>query len=183
MEMRLVQSAEISPSHFLLRLVKRSFARPWLLGAMLLIPALAGVVRAAPLDLPGPTPEMRCPVCGMSVATCKNWLAAVRFQDGKTLFFDGVKDLLKYYHHIGAYEKERTVADIGAIFVTDYYTTELMDAATAAFVVGSNVFGPMGREFIPHKNLSCAVEFAGDHGGTVIESFQEITAEFIEGFD
>jgi len=41
------------------------------------------------------------------------------------------------------------VEDIDSIYVTDYYNLTLIDGYQAFYVVGSNVYGPMGKELIP----------------------------------
>jgi hypothetical protein len=38
-----------------------------------------------------PGPKDKCPVCGMFVAKYPDWVAALVFSDGSTVFFDGVK--------------------------------------------------------------------------------------------
>ena len=75
---------------------------------ILLLPALA-VLPAAAESLPPVVPEPgdKCPVCGMFVAKYPDWVAKVRFADGQTAFFDGVKDLCKFYFDIGHYRPER----------------------------------------------------------------------------
>ena len=111
--------------------------------AVMVLPAAAGSL--PPLS---PTAGDKCPVCGMFVAKYPDWVAQVRFADGKTVFFDGVKDLCKFYFDIGHYQPGRSAADIGAVYVTDYYTLAPIAAEYAFFVVGSNVYGPMGHELI-----------------------------------
>ena len=49
----------------------------------------------------------------MFVAKYPDWVAQIRFKDQKTVFFDGAKDLFKYYFRITGYHPGRSVADIG----------------------------------------------------------------------
>ena len=47
----------------------------------------------------------------------------------------------------------------------------------AFFVVGSDVHGPMGNEFIPFKNIQDAKVFKIDHHGRKIIKFTDITEQ------
>lgn len=136
--------------------------------------------RLAPVQ---PGARDKCPVCGMFVARYPDWVAEIRYPDGKTVFFDGVKDMYKYYFDIRTYDPGRSANEISAVFVTDYYTTELIDAHEAFFVVGSDVYGPMGRELIPFATRQGAEEFIRDHNGKHVLGFEEITPEVISTLD
>jgi len=71
----------------------------------------------------------KCPVCGMFVSGYKNWLAEIVFIDGSYAVFDGPKDMFRYYLDLKKYNPSKTASDISAIYVTEYYSTELKDAA------------------------------------------------------
>ena len=151
---------------------------------ILLVPALA-IMPAGAGSLPPLSPAAgdKCPVCGMFVAKYPDWTAQVRFRDGKTVFFDGAKDLFKFYFNIGHYQPGRSAADVGAVYVTDYYTLEPIAAKAAFFVVGSNVYGPMGRELIAFAAAEQAQEFMRDHRGREILRFDAVTLELLRTLD
>ena len=67
--------------------------------------------------------------------------------------------------------------------MTDYYDLTLIDGYGAFFVVGSDVYGPMGRELIPFKNEGDAKGFMKDHQGKTLLKFQEVTPEIVKGLD
>ena len=94
-------------------------------------------------------------------------------------FFDGGKDLFKFLLSRGENAAGKR-PEITAIFVTDYYRLEVIPAREAYFVAGSDVYGPMGPELVPHPNRAQAEEFSRDHGGTGIFSFKEVTAEVLD---
>ena len=125
----------------------------------------------------------KCPVCGMFVAKYPDWIAAVRLVDGSYAFFDGCKDLFKYYFAMATYAPGKVQADISSVIVTDYYSVQPVDGRTAFFVLGSDVFGPMGKELIPFGRENDAREFLKDHQGKRILSFEEITPAIIEELD
>ena len=146
--------------------------------AVITLPAGAGSL--PPLS---PGPGDKCPVCGMFVAKYPDWIAQVRFADGQTAFFDGVKDLCKFYFDIGHYRPGRSATDVGAVYVTDYYTLEPIAAEDAFFVVGSNIYGPMGHELIAFAAADQAQEFLRDHRGREILRFDAVTPELLRSLD
>ncbi len=116
--------------------------------------------------------DAKCQVCGMFVVKYENWIASIKVEN-ETFYFDGVKDMLKFYFEPTKYSKIDDLKD-ASIFVTEYYTLEKIDAKNAFFVLGSNVMGPMGAEFIPFKDENSAKEFKKEHFGTKILKFDEI---------
>jgi nitrous oxide reductase accessory protein NosL len=130
-----------------------------------------------------PGPRDKCPVCGMFVAKYPDWVATLTFGDGTRVFFDGVKDMMKYYFNVARYAPGKTGADIRAVQVTDYYRLELIDGRKAFFVAGSDVYGPMGKELIPFENETEAQEFMKDHKGKAVLPFERIDPALLKSLD
>jgi copper chaperone NosL len=130
-----------------------------------------------------PTAADKCPVCGMFVAKYPDFLAEIVFKDGTHAFFDGAKDMMKYYFNLPKYHAAKNTADIAAIFVTDYYSLTPTDGLTAYYVMGSDVYGPMGKELIPFKGEPEAKEFMKDHAGKYLYTFKDITPDRIKPLD
>jgi copper chaperone NosL len=149
-----------------------------LLGHLLSFP-----LGAADIVVPKPSAKDKCPVCGMFVAKYHDWLAAVRFRDGSHAFFDGAKDMFKYLHDQKRYDPARKPGDIQAVAVMDYYGLAWIDARQAWYVLGSDVYGPMGRELIPLEREADAREFMKDHKGVKIIRYSETTPEVIKTLD
>lgn len=124
--------------------------------------------------------EAKCPVCGMFVSKYPKW-TTMMVHDGKTFYFDGVKDMMKYYIFDGDFIYDRS--HISKMSVSDYYTLEEIPAKEAFFVLDSDVFGPMGRELIPFKNRKSAQSFLEDHNGKSIVKFNEITDSMLMKLD
>ncbi|MBF0344638.1 MAG: nitrous oxide reductase accessory protein NosL [Nitrospirae bacterium] len=122
-----------------------------------------------------PNNKDKCPVCGMIVHPHPQWLAQIIFKDGSYAMFDGPKDMLKYYHNMAKYNKEKTQVDISDIYVTEYYTTKPVKAQEITFVSGSDVMGPMGREFVPVSDDKVK-GFMVDHKGEKSIKFADIKA-------
>lgn len=154
------------------------------LSLLFLLPLLfAGTALNADRKPIKPSPRERCPVCGMFVSKYPDWLASIRFQDGSYAFFDGVKDMMKYYHNLKRYNPSKKISDIESIRVTDYYRLEPIDGLKAFYVIGSNVYGPMGRELIPFEKEEDAMEFMVDHVGKGLLRFKEISHDVLKGLD
>jgi len=123
-----------------------------------------------------PSEKERCPVCGMFVVKYPTWLAQVQMEDGTTLFFDGVKDLMALYFEPNKYGSDSTVAEV---YVTDYYSQKWIDGKKAFYVIGSDTYGPMGNEFIPFDSKAAAENFKKDHKGKEILSFDQIDLDLV----
>jgi copper chaperone NosL len=147
---------------------------------ILLAASVAWAVDPAPEK---PSPQDKCPVCGMFVAKYPDFIARIVFKDGSQAFFDGSKDMMKYYFNLATYNPAKKAGDIASISVTDYYSLKLIDANTAYYVVGSDVYGPMGRELIPFLEEKAAKEFLKDHNGKSILQFQDIKPELLGSLD
>lgn len=70
-----------------------------------------------------------------------------------------------------------------ALFVTDYYSLKPVDAWGAFYLVGSEVYGPMGKELIPFSSEDDAKAFLKDHSGKTVPRFPQITPEVLRGLD
>lgn len=145
--------------------------------AMLLISAYAFAGERKPAK---PSANDKCPVCGMFIAKYTDWVSQIIFKDGAPAFFDGVKDMMKYYFNIKKYNPSKGISDIDSIYVTDYYGLKIIDAKRAFYVLGSDVYGPMGRELVPFEKEADAKGFMKDHKGQKVMTFQEISAETLK---
>ena len=130
-----------------------------------------------------PTARDKCPVCGTFVAKFPDWTTALRYKDGSYAFFDGVKDMFKYLLDSKRYDAAHKREDIASFMVKEYYGLSWIDAQTAWYVLGSDVFGPMGRELIPLRTEADAKEFMRDHKGKRIIRFSDVTTEVIRSID
>lgn len=151
--------------------------------AWILVVAMGALLTLAPWVAGGEPPEPgatdRCAVCGMYVAKYPNWVAAVVFSDGTREFFDGPKDMFRYLLDLPKYAHTRDKSEITDVFVTDYYTTEIIDGTTARYIAGSDVVGPMGAELVPVSSPENATVFMKDHRGVEILTFDQISVEKI----
>ena len=119
----------------------------------------------------------------MFVAKYPDWVAVAVFEDGHRVYFDGAKDMFKYYFDVKKYDPTRSAETIVRLHVTEYYDMRLVPADEAFFVIGSDVLGPMGRELIPLATAEDARTFSADHGGARTLRIDEIDPPLVETLD
>ena len=143
--------------------------------ALPVVLALAGLLLlslpAIAAESPAPGKDARCPVCGMFVAGYTNWVCSAVFTDGSQAFFDGPKDMFRFFFDVPKFRHGSTAADIAGLYVTEYYSVQLTPAKDVFFVSGSDVLGPMGKELVPIAGLDKARGFMRDHGGVKLMRF------------
>lgn len=132
---------------------------------------------------PAPAAKDKCPICGMFVSKYPDWIAVVVFKDSSSLFFDGAKDFFTYYNNMPKYTPAKKQTSISTITVNDYYTLKPVDARQAHFVVGSDVYGPMGKELVPFAKELDAKAFFKDHKGKKILRFNDVTPAILKSME
>jgi nitrous oxide reductase accessory protein NosL len=145
------------------------------LAAVLLL-GWAVLAAAQPLP-PRPGPKDTCPVCGMLVSKYPNWVATIVYKDGHAHHFDGAKDMFKLWFDPAKYAAGHKREDMAALWVTDFYNLQRMDAKRAFYVTGSDVLGPMGHEFVPLATREDAADFVKDHKGRKILTFDQVAKD------
>jgi len=121
------------------------------------------------------THKDKCPVCGMFLYKYPRWVSMIEYKSGKKLYFDGLKDLFKYYFgHL---------KNVEGLYSRDYYTQKVIAVKDAYFVLGSDVYGPMGNELIAFKDKKSAENFLFDHKGKKIVTFKDITKGMVYKLD
>jgi len=138
---------------------------------------------APPVDLPAPGPRDACPVCGMFPAKYPDWVATVLWDDGEAVHFDGAKDFFKYLADLGKYAPGRSRDQIAGMGVTEYYGLARVDAEAALYVIGSDVYGPMGHELVPLATEPDAADYMRDHAGKRLVRFDEVDGVLLTGLD
>ncbi len=131
----------------------------------------AATLWASDLHMPGAGD--RCPVCGMFVAPYPEWIATIVQPDGTQLYFDGCKDMFRYYFNLAVEEQ----AKLQGLFVTEYYQARLTPAREVFYVKGSDVYGPMGKELIAVAGRKNAESFMQDHNGLQILTFDQLALD------
>ncbi len=120
------------------------------------------------------TKKTKCPICGMFIYKYPAW-ATMMEVGKKRYYFDGVKDMLKYYFQ----EKLKNPK----MYVQDYYTKKIFELHKGYLVVGSDIYGPMGDELIPFLSKKMAEKFLFDHKGVKIYSFDQVKEKDVFALD
>ncbi|MBJ6723356.1 nitrous oxide reductase accessory protein NosL [Geomesophilobacter sediminis] len=155
---------------------------PRTISALLLLLAFAVPALAAG-PLPKPAANVKCQVCGMFVAKYPDFLARIAFRDGAVAWFDGPKDLFRFYNNMAAYDRRHQKKDVAEVTVTNYYSLAAIDGKKALYVLGTDVFGPMGKELVPCSSRAEANDLMKDHKGTRILRFTEVTPALLKGLE
>ncbi|MGD9488020.1 MAG: nitrous oxide reductase accessory protein NosL [Calditrichaceae bacterium] len=125
-----------------------------------------------------PGEKDRCPVCAMFVHPYPKWIAEMIYADGMVKFFDGPKDMFKYFLHPEKYGGSAEQKPV-KIYVREYYELQWVEADSAFFVIDSDILGPMGNELVPLKTKTDAEEFREDHQGSKMLKFDEVTWDLL----
>lgn len=146
---------------------------------LLLLFSLPTILSAEPVQ---PSSRDRCPVCGMFVAPFPDWIAQIEFNDGTRFFFDGPKDMFRYYLNLQKDSSAHAKENVAAIYVTEYYSTKLLHVSEVFFVTHSDVMGPMGEELVPVQSKDAAETFKQEHHAKDIFTFEQVTSDIISGY-
>ncbi len=157
----------------------KTFSILLLQATLLLLFSFPTILSAEPVQ---PGPKDRCPVCGMFVAPYPNWIAQIEFNDGSREFFDGPKDMFRYYLKLQKDASVHSKDNISGIYVTEYYSTKMIHVDKLFFVTGSDILGPMGKELIPVQSKEAAEEFKQEHKGKAIFTFEQVTSDMLSGY-
>lgn len=113
--------------------------------------------------------DARCPVCGMYPVRFPRWAAQAIYRNGATQFFDSPLNLHVFLTAVGRFAAGYRREDIAATYVTDIMSGEWTDAASAWYVHGSGVTGPMREGNLPaFREHDAAQRFAAERGGEVL---------------
>jgi hypothetical protein len=107
----------------------------------------------------------------MFVAPFPAWIAGFELKDGRRYYFDGPKDLFTCLFDLPSCLPGVTKDQVSGIYVTEYYSARQQPASEVVFVIGSDVLGPMGKEFVPILGRDAAETFRRDHAGEKLMRF------------
>ena len=117
--------------------------------------------------------EERCQTCGMKIDRASVWTTELVTPEDKTLPFDTPRCALLATRKRGIAAK--------SMRVREYYDAKgpMRDAKDLRFVVGGDVQGPMGPDFVPVEP-SHVSKFIQDHGADRAYDLDEITAAVLD---
>ena len=114
--------------------------------------------------------EARCKHCGMKIDPTSAWRAELVAEDGKVIGFDTPRCALQ------AWRSGETPAK--SIRVQEYYDRTTKDGADVRFVLGGDVVGPMGPDFVPVDPPRVS-KFIQDHAAERALRLDEVTMQVL----
>jgi len=118
-----------------------------------------------------------CPLCGMIPAKYPLFNCQIIFEDDTYEAFDSAAGMLIYLHF-----PDKTgfpLKKVRKIYFKDYLYEKWIDAETTWFVVGSEILGPMGIEFLPVSSKKMALELKKEEKGAAVVSFHDVDRAFL----
>lgn len=142
----------------------------------------ASPVETAKATLPEPMViqgNIKCGKCGMYPARYTQWQSQIIFTDGTMTPFDGCKCMFNFINSMDKFDKIHTRNDVAVSWVKDFNSGKWINAEDALYIVGSQKMGPMGKELIPFKDYTAAMQFKDEYGGTMMK-YAEVTPEVLK---
>jgi copper chaperone NosL len=117
-----------------------------------------------------------CRNCGMASLDFPQWNVKLlnKKSEGQSSYFCSPRCLF-----VQATADNSPVLQTDSILVVDYYDQKFIDARKAFFVLGADVTGPMGNDFVPFAEEKAAKDFFVEHKGKKIVKFADINNETI----
>ncbi len=118
-----------------------------------------------------------CPLCGMYPARYATFQCQVVFKDGTYEAFDSPLGLLVYL-----FFSDKTGLDIKpieSVYFRDYLNRKWIDANETYYVVGTNIMGPMGIDFLPVSDKNRAEKLNADEQGALVIKNSYVNKQFL----
>ncbi len=116
--------------------------------------------------------DKECPLCGMYPARYPQFNCQIVFDDGSYAAFDSASGLLVYLHFPDKTGIE--VKPVARIYFKDYYRENWIESEKTFFVMGSEIMGPMGVEFLAVDSETAAGKLQKQQAGREIVPFKTI---------
>jgi copper chaperone NosL len=118
-----------------------------------------------------------CPLCGMIPARYPEFHCQVVLKNGEYVAFDSAAGLMTYLLFPDKTGIEP--GEVSEIYFKDYITETWISADQTFFVVGSEIMGPMGIEFLAVDNEENAQALKKQEKGELIIRYQQIDRQFM----
>jgi len=115
--------------------------------------------------------EARCKRCGMKIDPASPWRAELVGPGGEVTVFDTPRCALN------SWRSGQTPAK--TLRVQEYYDRDWRDGSTVRFMIGGDVSGPMGPDFVP-VDPSRVTKFIQDHGAERALELAQIDEAFLK---
>ncbi|AII14418.1 nitrous oxide reductase accessory protein [Campylobacter iguaniorum] len=117
-----------------------------------------------------------CPIKFIDVFNHPDWISVLEYKNGQKVLFSSVKPMFHYFYT----DSYKHISPLKKMYVTDYKSKELIDAASAYYVFGSRVVSNSGDDLIPFLSLEDAKDFMAKNSGHKIMEFKDINKKLID---
>ncbi|MCP3874467.1 MAG: hypothetical protein GY699_15095 [Desulfobacteraceae bacterium] len=118
-----------------------------------------------------------CPLCGMYPSRYPQFNCQLIFKDGTYEAFDSATGLLLYL--LFSDKTGINPKPVDKIYFKHYLKESWLESSKSFFVIGSEIMGPMGIEFLPVDNKHAAEELKNQENGKEIISFKKIDRQYM----
>lgn len=118
-----------------------------------------------------------CPLCGMYPARYPQFNCQIIFKDGRYEAFDSAIGLVVYL--LFSENTGMPLQPIEKIYFKDYLKKSWIEADNTFFVIGSEIMGPMGIEFLAADSQQAANALKKQEKGQDIVYFKEINQQYM----
>jgi len=122
-------------------------------------------------------PNKRCPLCKMYPARYPKFNCQIVFKDGSYEAFDSTIGLLVYLHFPD--KTGKTLKPITGIYFKDYLKGGWLEADQTFFVVGSEIRGPMGIQFLPVDSEQAAADLKNQAQGKEVVHYKNLNRQYL----
>ncbi len=119
-----------------------------------------------------------CINCGMPADAFPKWNVKFKTKSGDLLWTCSPKCMFNKI-----LDEKDFLNLVENFWVTDYYEQKRIEAKTAFFVIKSDVIGPMGNDFVPHKDAEAANDFLKEHKGLKVLKFDGVDKTILVELD
>jgi copper chaperone NosL len=119
----------------------------------------------------------KCPLCSMYPARYPKFNCQIVFKDGGYEAFDSTIGLLVFLNF-----PDKTglkLKPVAEIYFKDYLKGSWLEADKAFFVIGSEIRGPMGIQFVPVDSQQAAEELKKQTKGKDIIQYKMINRQYL----
>jgi nitrous oxide reductase accessory protein NosL len=121
--------------------------------------------------------DKRCPLCKMYPARYPKFNCQIIFKDGSYEAFDSTIGLLVYLHFPD--KTGKTLKPVTGIYFKDYLKGGWLEADKTFFVIGSEIRGPMGIQFLPVDSEQAAADLKNQAQGKDIVHFIKVNRQYL----
>jgi copper chaperone NosL len=122
------------------------------------------------------TADTVCVVCNMKVAKYPEHDCQILLADNSSIHFCSTQCLINYVADPGQYVDKPAASEM--IWVKVFPSGDYENAIGLYYVVGSKLFGPMGREAIPFRSKQAAEALVSEEDGKIVR-FEELTPQMV----